>query len=1032
MTFRRSNHRSAISSCLSIIRATGSLVLLFTAEPGVIDEAYAEVAPPITSSGLNTTVTQSGNTYNITGGTRPDNGVNLFHSFGDFNVPTNSIANFLNQTPNLETSNILGRVTGGNPSNIFGTIQTTGFDNANLFLINPAGFLFGPSATVNVGGMVNFTSADYLKLADGARFFNAIPNVAADALLSASPVAAFGFLGSNPGAITVQGSQFTLSEGPGISLVGGNLTVEGGTPEGGALQPAHLSTTGGQINLASVASPGEALVTNFLPEPGMMMGNISLSQGSTLDASGPAAGTVRIRGGQFMIADATLSADTGNFNGAPVAIDINLTGDLIISDTRAIPAISATTSGIGNAGMVDIVSANMEATSTDPGFALFALIATSSLGDGRAGNVNITTGNLNVTGPAGTWHFIDSGIQGPGPGGHVTVTAQTIDLQGTTISTGTQLAELFGLEPSGPAGNITFNADALQTNTAFLLTTAAASLIETQVAGNVELNVPDINMVFSGVSALGNGAGGNITINGDTLVSNATQFDTFTALTPGQGITFTGRILELTNGSTWATSTAGKGAAGDIHITASDHLSLIGITGTNPLGEFNPSGLFSNSLGDFGQGPSGDIFVTTLQLTMTEGRINTSTASSGLGGNVTINADAVTISGEFSNADLVEPFFTVTNVHPSGIFTQTVGTDLCVGPCGNAGSILANIDSLVMGPGSQINSGTSNNGLGGTITINAANTISMSGTLSNGEPVGIFSRTIGIAPGSEDGGNIALTAGQSVTLTNGSSVSASSTGPGNTGNIQIDAGNQFVMTDSSVTTEANFASGGTIKITTTPSGTVELSNSTISASVLDGTGGGGSVDIDPQYVLLQNSQILAQAVQGPGGNITINITNGGLFLADANSTISASSQFGVNGTVTIQSPNAPVSGEIQPLGKTPLIATSLLNQHCAALAGEQFSSFTVAGRDSLPTEPGNWLASPLYAAGIGPRLKAEGERLESMRASAGQGLPDVVRVGLAAHQIDQTNPALLSLRQIAPAGFLTQSFAVEGLTSCTS
>ena len=87
-----------------------------------------------------------------------------------------------------------------------------------------------------------------------------------------------------------------------------------------------------------------------------------------------------------------------------------------------------------------------------------------------------------------------------------------------------------------------------------------------------------------------------------------------------------------------------------------------------------------------------------------------------------------------------------------------------------------------------------------------------------------------------------------------------------------------------------------------------------------------------------------------------------LFLPDANSTVSASSQFGVNGTVTIQSPNAPGGGEIIPLSQEPLLPTSLLNQRCAALAGGEFSSFTVAGRDSLPTEPGSWLASPLVDA----------------------------------------------------------------------
>jgi large exoprotein involved in heme utilization and adhesion len=244
-------------------------------------------------------------------------------------------------------------------------------------------------------------------------------------------------------------------------------------------------------------------------------------------------------------------------------------------------------------------------------------------------------------------------------------------------------------------------------------------------------------------------------------------------------------------------------------------------------------------------------------------------------------------------------------------------------------------------------------------------------------------------------------------------ISASSTGPGATGNITINAGSQFAMTNSTVTTEADHASGGAIKITTTPSGTVELSNSTISASVLNGTGGGGSVNIDPQYVLMQNSQILAQAVQGPGGNITINITNGGLFLPDANSTISASSQFGVNGTVTIQSPNAPVSGQIQPLGKSPLLATSLLNQRCAALAGGEFSSFTVAGRDSLPTEPGNWLASPL--------------------AFGSAGFTAVAEPSAQARVIDPAHETkILSLRQIAPAGFLTQAFAVDWSASCQS
>src|SRR5215468_8502976 len=159
-----------------------SLVLAFN------QTSVVQAAAPITPSGLNTQVNLSqtppaGKTqFDITGGTRPGGGVNLFHSFGNFNVPNNNIGNFLNDS-GLSTSNILGRVTGGNLSNIFGTIQTTGFGNANLFLMNPAGFLFGPNATVNVGGTVTFTTADYLRLTDNAQF-NAVPSPA-DALLSA-------------------------------------------------------------------------------------------------------------------------------------------------------------------------------------------------------------------------------------------------------------------------------------------------------------------------------------------------------------------------------------------------------------------------------------------------------------------------------------------------------------------------------------------------------------------------------------------------------------------------------------------------------------------------------------------------------------------------------------------------------------------------------------------------------------------------------------------------------------------------------
>src|SRR6058998_3211615 len=92
-------------------------------------------------------------------------------------------------------------------SNIFGTLQTTNFGTANLYLINPAGVILGPTAQLNVAGSVHVSTADYLRLSDNVRF-NAMPGPS-DALLSAAPVAAFGFLGPTVAPISVQGGPGT-------------------------------------------------------------------------------------------------------------------------------------------------------------------------------------------------------------------------------------------------------------------------------------------------------------------------------------------------------------------------------------------------------------------------------------------------------------------------------------------------------------------------------------------------------------------------------------------------------------------------------------------------------------------------------------------------------------------------------------------------------------------------------------------------------------------------------------------------------
>ena len=452
-----------------------------------------------------------------------------------------------------------------------------------------------------------------------------------------------------------------------------------------------------------------------------------------------------------------------------------------------------------------------------------------------------------------------------------------------------------------------------------------------------------------------------------------------------------------------------------------------------------------------GRGVQGSILVSAKSLDIIGGGIEAPTQGSRIGSRIELHADVLTTQpgtrpgGTLANPRILDP------TDPTRVVISSGSTGL-----GGAGTIRIVGEQVPMPeecctgmprggwpPASSIHlSGTDvltnsgNNALGGKIELKATGPIQLDNTIissnvhnvrpeslsetDQGGTITVLAGSLSmqgstistISTGSQNGGNLFITAKNSVSASAGSTISANNTGTANAGNITINAGNQFAMTNSSVTTEANQSSGGAIKITTTPSGTVQLTDSTISASVLDGTGGGGSVDIDPQFVILQNSQILANAVFGPGGNINIT-TN--LLLPDSTSVISASSQFGQQGTIIIQSPISPASGKIVPLGQKPLLATTLLSQRCAALAGGNASSFTVAGRDALPVEPGGWLSGPLALT--------TGELVGSMATE-----PET-RTSLS--ESTEEMP-VVSLRRIAPPGFLTQSFATDPLAGCAS
>jgi filamentous hemagglutinin family protein len=1050
--------------------------------PGTWFSLCLAQVPPITPSGLNTQVSVPNNLpsgkvqYDITGGTRPGGGANLFHSFGNFNVPNNNVANFLNDS-GLPTTNILGRVTGGNISNIFGMIQTTNFGNANLFLMNPAGFLFGPNATLNVGGMVAFTSADYLRLQGGANdIFYADP--AKPSILTSAPVAAYGFLGSNPGAITVQGSQLAVAPGQSISWVGGDITIQSGTLDNGTVQPARLSAPNGGINLATAASPGEFLwesiqsggfvqfptpfgpSNEFIPQsltgPNVSgasftsFGSVHLSPGSTVDTSQTGMSKVSIIGGQFLVDIQNASLTTASTPPASAGKDNVL--------LRGGSSIFTATSSTDHGPDVQIVADNIQVFGSfaqPPTPSIGLAINTITEGSGTAGNISLTaSGNLD----SATAQIVSSSVgEAPGTAGNVALTSTqgNISLRNFTLLSSAGLPDTLTLK--APHGDILL--DMSQVNTQiFSPRVLGVNGGGIQVTANNLTLSNSQNIVPSSIDGI-NGANpqvpGNIvlTLSGNLNMSGGSQITTVSrSLAAGAAdVNITAHDVNITGtGNNFgnpavihtkiSTESQNAGHGGELNIVA-DNLqvtnggqlnsgSVIGLIASGPppcpfcpppfqivfptgpggtiniQGHSGPatsvlidgagSGIFTNSQGS---GPGGNTNITAQSLNIQNGGVVSAQANgSGSGGLVHISADNLQLlnGGQITSGSVQgvvggqNPLTGQPLPLPSGAGGQITIQGLTAA----AGTV------LIDGAQSGIFTNTVATGAAGNTNISAQSlTIHNGGTISAG--------TSGTAP-SATGGSINITTSNGVTMNSGGSITSSSTGPANAGSIFINAGPELQMQNSSIKTEAAQAGGGNIEVQAV--NLVQLGNSTISTSVLGGGGSGGNITIDPNAVVLQNSQILAQAVQGSGGNINIT-TN--LLLPDTASIISASSQFGQQGNIVIQSPISPASGKIVPLSQRPLIATTLLGQRCAALAGGNVSSFTMAGREALPAEPGSWMPSPLSFSIV-----------ESQDGTAREA-----RASSVASETEETAP-LVSLRKIAPSGFLTQSFALS--TDCAS
>jgi len=257
----------------ALVRSLGALCALWLAQAGLCWGQATNIVPTpgaLGTGGLGTSVTSSGNTVNITGGTQPGNGPNLFHSFNQFSVGPGNTAAFVNPGG---VSNIISRVIGGSPSNINGTIQAL---NANLFFINPSGVIFGPNASLNVTGSAYFSSAHIVQFSDQRVFTTS--SFAFDNTLSTATPISFGFLGSGPYGPVALSPGASLQSNAVIGLIGGTVQIDGGRITAQRIVLASNAAAGGNVSVEPTVSNPFARISQG--------GQIQVSSGTLLQAGG--------------------------------------------------------------------------------------------------------------------------------------------------------------------------------------------------------------------------------------------------------------------------------------------------------------------------------------------------------------------------------------------------------------------------------------------------------------------------------------------------------------------------------------------------------------------------------------------------------------------------------------------------------------------------------------------------------------------------------------------------------------------------
>ncbi|WP_019506620.1 filamentous hemagglutinin N-terminal domain-containing protein [Pleurocapsa sp. PCC 7319] len=916
------------------MKPCSSILLGFFLGSVFIAPVQAQISPDRTT---NTTVTPIDNGIRIDDGDQA--GGNLFHSFEQFSIPNGSEA-FFNNTADI--ANIFSRVTGGSISNIDGLIRAN--DTANLFLLNPAGIIFGENASLNIGGSFLGSTASSILFPDGIEF--SATDSENPPLLTINAPLGLG-LEDNPGEIVnrsvVENSSeevigLEVAPGNNLALIGGQIDFEGG----------QVTAKGGNIELGGLSVAGTVGINEdgslSFPD-GVTKANVNLSNAADVDARGTGGGSITVNAGNLNVAAgefrrslirAGIRAESTSTEAQAGDVTINVAEKITLNDSSITNRVES--GAVGNSGRIAINTGSIEAMSGGQ-------VSASTFGQGDGGLVDITaTGDVTFNGddldgnPSGVASQVASDAEGNAGG--VTISTNNLTLtNGGRVFASTGGRGNAGTVDITATGNIIFAGEDSQG-----FQSGAFSQVASDAEGNaggVTISTNNLTLTNGGgisASTFGQGdagsidltATGDITFDGETL-DGSDSSGAFSQVNPGAegnagGVTISTNNLTLTNGGRVFASTGGRGNAGTVDITATGNIIFAGEDSQG-----FQSGAFSQVASD-AEGNAGGVTISTNNLTLTNGGgISASTFGQGDAGSIDLTA----------TGDIIFDGETLDGSDSSGAFSQVNS-----GAEGNSEGVTIDTASLTVTNGGQVSASTFGQGNAGTVDITATGNIIFAGEDSEGIPSGAFSLVGSDAQG--DAGGVTIST-NNLTLRAGGRVNAGTEGRGNAGSVDITATGD--ITFDGETLDGSDSSGAFSQVGSNTEGnaggvTISTTNLTLRAggdvdASTFGQGNAGSVDITATGDITfdgENSQgfqsgatsLVNPGAEGNAGGVTISTNN--LTLTKGGRVDAGTLGRGDAGTV-----NITATGDIiidgEDLGGFPSGATSLVNSGAVGNAG---------------------------------------------------------------------------------------------------